>query len=101
MKLCSNVCNRCRLVCVNFFKSEQICGCCCKMLSGSLFLGHTVYTLCHRNKTRNFWSTHSFGKCKPIFQIPSLADSKKASHMHACKVSPQYLKCVSALPCET
>jgi len=37
MKLCSNVCNRCRLVCVIFFKSEQICSCCCKMLSGSLF----------------------------------------------------------------
>ena len=43
MKLCSNVCNRCRS-CVRkiLFKSEQICGCCCKMLKGSLFWGHTV-----------------------------------------------------------
>jgi len=29
-------------VCKILFKSEQICGCCCKMLRGSLFLGHTV-----------------------------------------------------------
>ena len=45
MKLSSNVCNRCRLVCVKFlFKSEQICGCCCKMLRGSLFWGtHGTY----------------------------------------------------------
>jgi len=34
----SNVCNKCRLVCVKIlFKSEQICGFCCKMLRGSLF----------------------------------------------------------------
>ena len=26
-------------VCKILFKSEQICGCCCKMLRGSLFLG--------------------------------------------------------------
>ena len=43
MKLCSNVCNRCRLVCKILFKSEQICGCCCKMLRGSLFWD-TVYS---------------------------------------------------------
>jgi len=42
MKLCSNVCNRCHLACKILFKSEQICGCCCKMLRGSLILGHTV-----------------------------------------------------------
>jgi len=29
-------------VCKILFKSEQICGCCCKMLRGSLFWGHTV-----------------------------------------------------------
>ena len=30
---------------VQFFLSEQIC--CCKMLKGSLFLGHTVFAYCH------------------------------------------------------
>ena len=29
-------------VCKILFKSEQICGFCCKMLRGSLFWGHTV-----------------------------------------------------------
>jgi len=48
MKLCSNVCNRCRLVCVCkiLFKSEQICGCCCKMLRGSLFWDTRYVCLC-------------------------------------------------------
>ena len=33
-------------VCKILLKSEQICGCCCKMLRGSLFWGHTV---CSKN----------------------------------------------------
>jgi len=40
MKLCSNVCNRCRLVCKILFKSEQICSCCCKMLRAHFFGTH-------------------------------------------------------------
>jgi len=42
MKLCSNVCNRCRLVCKILFKLEQICSCCCKMLRAHFF-GDTRY----------------------------------------------------------
>ena len=36
-------------MCKILLKSEQICACCCKMLRGSLFLGHTVcvHTILH------------------------------------------------------
>ena len=43
MKLCSNVCNRCRLVCVKFHLNRcRFAAAVAKCLGGSLFLGHSV-----------------------------------------------------------
>jgi len=59
-------------VCKILFKSEQICGCCCKMLRGSLFGTHGINALLRRC---NWHSAGSLGwpfqmlKYKYIFQI--------------------------------
>jgi len=44
----SNICNRCRLVCVCkiLFKSDQLCGCYCKMFRGLSFFGTHCISLC-------------------------------------------------------
>ena len=40
-------------VCKILFKSEQICGCCCKMLRGSLFWDTVYKCLCRSNVMHN------------------------------------------------
>jgi len=75
-------------------KSEQICGCCCKMLRGSLFWGHTVK--CGRP------AVHTAAgdlKCRimKIFKISTHAFSTTSSFYHAmiCMRGICYGPCLS------
>jgi len=43
MKLCSNVCNRCHLVCVKFCLNRSTFAVVVANVKGLTFLGHTVY----------------------------------------------------------
>ena len=43
MKLRSNVCNRCRLVCVKFYLNRADLRLLLQNVKGLAFLGHTVY----------------------------------------------------------
>jgi len=64
MKLGSNVCNKGRLVCKILFKSDQLCGCYCKMFRGSLF--GTLYVHClKKNRTPVMFSDIS-NRFRPI-----------------------------------
>jgi len=45
MKLCSNVCNRCRFVCVKFYLNRSRFALLLQNVKGLTFWGHTVYII--------------------------------------------------------
>jgi len=75
MKPCSNVCNRCRLVCVKF-KSEQICSCCCKMLRGSLFWDTWYRHYINKSIYLSIYNTYTLSVCLSLCQNDLLYRTK-------------------------
>jgi len=56
------------------FKSEQICGCCCKMLRGSLFWGHAVYNTNKKPHAEKRLITMPFGVWTQVVSGNSVLD---------------------------
>ena len=90
-------------VCKFLFKSEQICGCCCQMLRGSLFWGDTRYifidplstVLCrvrHRATTRSVGvkcylpgDDELFGCVEPTADVARVAGRSGGRGQTACR----------------